>query len=426
MAGDLATQSGGVHPGKPIIWPSGKGSTQAQSVDQAQTSQTAGNVRGSVSTGGPISTSAPGTVTQAQGTTTALPPSQAANIARPLNLSDIKQHLLQLGIPDTDFNVKLASLMLQDGLELSQANLVNILSMLQGTNKSMNMQEAAIMLAMKGFDSPEALQILGKFFSENPQIAAQLVALQQGLKSLDSSLAFSKGLLDSGLVSQLSALLSQFDAATSGLTGKNLNINNLKLLNDVKGLKALLSGVQDKSITAGTAGAQVLQANLEETMSKLNAVMDNLVAQALLSQKGKEDVNFLYQQVPNLSAEPPKDLEIVIKRDGEGKNSEFDHENAQVILSLQTANLGKMVCSIFVKARRVYIVFVFNQKDYGDDAREIIAREYALLQKKLVENNFIVSGYQVKVDPAMCAVKPYLIPMLPKLGEQLKRIDMEA
>jgi len=77
MAGDLATQSGGVHPGKPIIWPSGKGSTQAQSVDQAQTSQTAGNVRGSVSTGGPISTSAPGTVTQAQGTTTALPPSQA-------------------------------------------------------------------------------------------------------------------------------------------------------------------------------------------------------------------------------------------------------------------------------------------------------------------------------------------------------------
>ncbi|OGC39089.1 hypothetical protein A2526_04600 [candidate division WOR-1 bacterium RIFOXYD2_FULL_36_8] len=161
-------------------------------------------------------------------------------------------------------------------------------------------------------------------------------------------------------------------------------------------------------------------------MSKLNAVIENLVAQALLSQKGKEDVNFLYKQVPNLSADPPKDLEIVIKRNGDEKNSTFDYENSQVVLSLQTANLGKMVCSVYVKAKRVYIVFVFNKKEYGDDASEIIAREYSELQKKLVQSDFIVSGYQIKIDPAMCSVKPYLIPMLPKLGAQLKRIDLEA
>ncbi|OGC06734.1 hypothetical protein A2230_01730 [candidate division WOR-1 bacterium RIFOXYA2_FULL_36_21] len=423
MAQDMSTQSGGVHPGKPIIWPSGKSAPQAQTVNQTQIS---GNVKGSVSTGSTTGAAPTTTVSQTTGTTTALPPTQAANIARPLTIADIKQHLLQLQIPDTDFNVKLASLMLKDGLELSQVNFVSILSLLQGTNKSLSMQEAAIMLTMKGIDSPEALQILGKFFAENPQIASQLVALQQGLTNLGSALGISKGLLDTNLVSQLGALLAQFDEAVSGFTGKQFKVNNKNLLNDIKALKALLTEVQGKAENSGSAEAQVLQSSLGQSMSKLNAVIENLVAQALLSQKGKEDVNFLYKQVPNLSADPPKDLEIVIKRNGDEKNSTFDYENSQVVLSLQTANLGKMVCSVYVKAKRVYIVFVFNKKEYGDDASEIIAREYSELQKKLVQSDFIVSGYQIKIDPAMCSVKPYLIPMLPKLGAQLKRIDLEA
>jgi hypothetical protein len=96
------------------------------------------------------------------------------------------------------------------------------------------------------------------------------------------------------------------------------------------------------------------------------------------------------------------------------------------VLSLQTVNLGKMVCSMYVKGKRVYVIFVFNSKDYGDEAREIIAREFANLQKKLAEKDFVVSGYQVKVDPAMCAVRPYLIPLFPGLGAQLKKIDLEA
>jgi hypothetical protein len=61
---------------------------------------------------------------------------------------------MQIQIPDTDFNVKLASMMLKDGMELSRANFVKVLSMLEGTNKSTNTQEAAIMLSMKGIDSP--------------------------------------------------------------------------------------------------------------------------------------------------------------------------------------------------------------------------------------------------------------------------------
>lgn len=423
MAGDLTTSSGGIHPGKPIIWPAGK-EAKNQSINESQTTQTSGNVRTSTPAAG-------ATAAEEIGTTTPSAPAQAprtaASVARALTLADIKQHLNALQVPDTDFNVKLASLMLKDGVEISRSNFIKLLSMLQGTDKSMNLQEASIMLLMKGIDSPEALRILANFFSENPQIASQLLALKEGLSNLSASLGVSKGLLDANLISQIGALLTQFDSIVKDMKGeKQIKGNNLQLLNDVRGLKSLLEGVQAKTSTSDSAEAQVLQANLMSSLSKMNSVMDNLVAQALLSQKGRSEVNYLYQQVPNTSGEPPKNLEIVVKRDQEGPNSTVDYENTQVIMSLETANMGKMVCSVYVKGKRVYLVFVFNEKEHGDDARSLIAKEFSDLQKKLSEKDYVVSGYQVKVDPAMCSVKPYLIPMLARLGEQLKRIDLEA
>lgn len=426
MAGnDLNTSAGGIHPGKPIIWPTGKQSSTSQPITQAQTTQTAGNVRPSA--GANVAGSAQVEAPATSGAATPSVPKAAVSIARALTINDIKQHLTQLQIPDTDFNVKLASLMIKDGLEVSRNNFVSILSMLSGTDKSLNMQESAIMLLMKGIDSPEALQILGKFFSENPQIAAQLIALQEAIGNLGSAFAVSQALLDSNLVSQLGALLSQVDTLLKEMGDKSkASGSNTELLNDLRALKSILQGVEQKAGTSDSAEAQVLQSTITETQSKLNSLTNNLVAQAILSQKGREEVNYLYQQVPNASVKPPKDLEIVVKRDGEGKDSLFDADNSQVILSLQTANLGKMVCSVYIKGKRVYIIFVFNEKQNGDNARELIAKEYNNLQKKLVEKNFVVSGYQVKVDPAMCSVKPYLIPMLPRLGEQLKKIDLEA
>lgn len=426
MAGsDLNTASGGIHPGKPIIWPTGKGAAQSESVSQSQTTQTAGGVKSSASAKS-SSVAAPVEVAQASASAGTKVPQ--AVITRALTMMDIKNHLIKLQIPDSDFNVKLASLMIKDGLEVSRTNVVTILSMLQGTNKSMNMQEAAIMLLMKGIDSPEALQILGKFFEENPKIAAQLTALQEGLANLSQSLQSGGGLLDSSLVSQLGALLAQFDEAVTRMNGKGQGGkgNNIKLMNDVRSLGSLLEGVSEKASKSNSAEAQALKSNLKSNSNKLNSITDNLVAQALLSQKGREEVNFLYQQVPNVGVEPPKNLEIVVKRDGSEKNSSIDYENTQVVMSLETANLGKMVCSVYIKGKRAYIIFVFNEKQYGDEAREIIGREFGNLQKKLVEKNFVVSGYQVKVDPAMCSVKPYLIPMLASLGDQLKKIDLEA
>ena len=88
--------------------------------------------------------------------------------------------------------------------------------------------------------------------------------------------------------------------------------------------------------------------------------------------------------------------------------------------------MGKMIVSMIVKDNKVYVIFVFNQKDYGDQGRSLIAKEFGDLQQKLSNKNFMITGYQVKVDPAMCNIHPYLIPMLPHLDDLLKKIDIEA
>jgi hypothetical protein len=154
--------------------------------------------------------------------------------------------------------------------------------------------------------------------------------------------------------------------------------------------------------------------------------MQNMLAQAILSHTGRSEVNYLYEQVPNAMTDPPKDLEIVVKREGEGKNSQVDPRNTQVVMSMETENMGKMVISMYVKDNKVYVIFVFSEKDYGNQGRGMIAKEFGEFQQKLSDRNFMITGYQVKIDPAMCSIRPYLIPLLPGLENLLKKIDIEA
>ncbi|OGC05124.1 hypothetical protein A2276_04185 [candidate division WOR-1 bacterium RIFOXYA12_FULL_43_27] len=432
--GELNTSAGGIHPGKPIIWPTGKGSSSSSAVDASQATQTAGGVKGSA----PASTTAPSTqagAVEAVGRElkAGTPAKSTPNIARALTMEDIKAHLQSIGVPDTEFNSKLASTMLRDGVELSRANFVKLLSMLQGTEKGMNMQEAAILLLMKGIDSPKALQTLANYFAQNPQMTAQLAALQESMGNLTSAMGAAKGMLDPSLVSQLGALFAQFDDMLQNLASKyqfsgNNKITAKTMMDDLRGMKALLEGVQGKMQQqhSESAGAQALSSTLAETLAKADAAIANLAAQGILSQKGRSEVNYLYEQIPNQGANADKNIEIVVQRDGKGKKSKIDYENTQIVMSMHTTNLGKMVCSVIVKGKRVYVIFIFNEKEYGDEARQLISQEFAELQKKMTEKNFVVSGYQVKVDPAMCSVKPYLIPLVPNLEQQLRKIDLET
>jgi hypothetical protein len=319
--------------------------------------------------------------------------------------------------------------MLRNGVELSRANFVKIMTMLQGTNKSQAMQEAAVLLLMKGIDSPQAAKVLGQYFSENPGLVQQFVALQEGLGNLTSALGAGKALLDANLISQLNALLAQFDDNFRNLSEKIAGksaISQEAMINDVRALKALLKGVKDKAPAKESAEAKALSQSLMESSGKLDNVLQNLLAQAILSQSGRSEVNYVYHQIPNAMTNPPKDFEIVVKRDGEGKEASIDPRNTQVVMSMQTENLGKMVISMYIKDNKVYIIFVFSEKDYGEEGRSLIAKDFGDFQQKLSDKNYLITGYQVKIDPAMCNIHPYLIPMLPGLENILKRIDIEA
>ncbi|MDD4179690.1 MAG: hypothetical protein PHH14_06575, partial [Candidatus Margulisbacteria bacterium] len=415
-----------VHPGKPIIWPTGKAASSP--VTNAQEAQTAGGVRGVPPRAAPTK---PSEVAPTQTTSTTAQPAaarQAVSVARPLTIEDIRAHLLSLQIEPNDANTKMASLMLRNGVEISRANFVKMTTMLQGTDKSQPMQEAALLLLMKGIDSPEAVKVLGQYLSQNPTMASQLAALQQGIGNLTSAMAMGKALMDPALLSQLTALLSQFDETFQTISGDSSSkvFNQLNTLNDVRALKALLQGLQQKAPASGGAEAQALSAALLEFQGKLEGMMQNLVAQAILSQSGRSEVNYHYQQIPNAMTDPPKNFEIVITRDGEGKQATVDPHNTQIVMSMETENMGKMVVSMIVKDNKIYVIFVFNEKDYGDQGRSMIAKEYGEFQQKLADKNFLITGYQVKVDPAMCNIKPYLIPMLPRLDDILKKIDIEA
>jgi hypothetical protein len=375
----------------------------------------------------------PGEVTapgQTASTTPAAPTPSAPSVARPLTVEDIRSHLLSLQVEPNDLNTKLASLMLRNGLEVSRGNLVKILTMLQGTDKSSAMQEASVLLLMKGLDSPQAVKILGQFFSENPAQAAQMMALHNGLGNLTSALGMGKALLDPALIAQLTALLASFDSTLESMTSKFANkgtaFNRGQAVNDMRALKALLQGLQTKAPASDSKEAQALSSALMEFQGKLDGLMQNMVAQAILSQSGRSEVNYHYQQIPNTMTTPTKDFEIVIKREGEGKEARIDPRNTQVVMSMQTENMGKMVVSMIVKDNKVYVIFVFNEKEYGNQGRSLIAKDFGEFQQKLADKNFLITGYQVKIDPAMANIKPYLIPMLPRLEDLLKRIDLEA
>ncbi len=423
MVGEFAAEGGGVHPGKPIIWPTGKGSSSP--VNSAQQTQTAGNVNPGIA-GGKVAPTKPGQVaptTPTQPGAPAAPAQPAPNVARPLTVADIRAHLVNIQVPPNDANTKLASLMLKNGVELSRANFVKLANMLQSSNKSQTTQEAAVLLLMKGIDSAQAVKVLGQYFSDNPKMASQLMALQASLGNLISALGMGKGMLDANLVAQLGALLSQVDETFKNISessGKGKTVSQQNLFNDVRALKALIQGLQ------GKATSEQVAASMAEFQGKLDAVMQNLLAQGLLSQQGRAEVNYHYQQIPNAMTNPPKDFEIVVKRDNASEKSVIDPDNTQVIMSMETESMGKIVVTMIVKDKKVYVIFIFDDKNYGNQGRRMIAKEFSSLQQKLGDKSYLLTGYQVKVDPAMCNIRPYLIPLLPRLEELLKRIDIEA
>ncbi len=423
MAEDISTAAGGIHPGKPVIWPTGKKTT-------IEETQTTGNVKGSVST-----TRASGTSTVSQSATVSASQGAAATaqqtVVRQLTLQDISAHLAQLGIAETEFNIKLAQLMLKYGVELSRGNFIRLFTMLEGTNKSLNIQEAALTLLMKGIDSPAALKILSDYFSKNPELAQQILQLQEGIANLQGALGLGRALLNPTLVAQIGALLSQFDDLIKDLPhsyefGENGTIGREELVNNLRALKSLLEGVQGEVGNREGVEKEILESHLQDSINRLQGALENLVAQAILSKaSGRQEVNYQYYQIPNTMVNPPKNMEIIVRRDQGRENATINPNDTQIILSMDTQNMGKISIVMRVKGEDgggKKVGFLFNTQN--EEARNLIIRESGNLKGKLLDKNFATEGFQVKVNPTMCTIKPYLIPLIGL--EDLLKINIEA
>jgi len=416
----LNTAAGGMHPGRPVIWPTGK--SQQTPVSQTQTTETAGGIR-NVSTS--KSSSQASEVSQASSSTAAQAADAAqASVARAITVEDVRAHLLNLQIPDSDLNVSLAQQMLQYGVELSRGNFAKLFSMMQGTDMGPNIQQAALALLMKGIDSPEALKILSNNFSGNPQLATQILSMQESLGNLMNSFQLQGS--DPGLAQALSALLAQFDELLRKLPdnykfSKNSSVSRESLTNDVRAMKSLLEGVENKPNMKQGAAGEVVGSNLRESINKLDGMLQNLVSQAIMSKESERgQVNYQYYQVPNSLANPPQNMEIIVKRDGLGKNSAINPNNTQIIMSMETKNMGKLTFIIRVKDKKVG--FLVNSQN--EETRNLIIRESGDIKSKLMDRNYITEGFHVAVNPTMCNIRPYLIPLIGI--EDLLRINVEA
>ncbi len=435
MGNELTTGTGGLHPGKPVIWPTGKQTSQQSTpVTQQSSAETAGGVRGgqtpAASPDQAASASQAAAPTKAAAEAGAPKTAQQAaarpEVARQLTTADIKSHLSNMQINATDTNVRLGTLMLRHGVELTHDNFTKISGMLEGTNQSLPMQEAALVLFGKGVENPSALHTLGEQFANNPQLASQLKALKEGVANFQTALGIGKSLLSPTIVSQLSALMSQLSEFMDMIprnykfTGKG-SISREALLSDMRALKSLLQGVQSQQKPSTAPEAQVLASTLANLEQQVNDVFQNLTTQVLISQKSERpEINYSYYQVPNSMAAPGKSAEIMIRRDGKGKDSLIDPNNTQVIMYMELENLGKIAVLLNVNNKKVYCVF----NTQNEQAKAAMVKGEEDLRRKLAAKNFDMNKFQVNVNPAMCAIKPYLLPMV-RL-EDLLRIDIQA
>lgn len=425
---DLQTAAGGIHPGKPVIWPQTKSQQSTQTEGQTQAQNKAQQVSQTTST--PQTTQVTSTTT-ATSTATAST-TTVSQAVRELTVNDIISHLTSINMPATEANIKLASLMLRFGVELSRENFIKALAMTEGTSKSSSILEAAMVLLTKGItDSTEAVKMLANQLSESPNITGQISSLNTTLSQLTSAIQLNQAALPPALLSQITSLIGQFAAILNDLPKKykfgtdgNPTISREDLINDIRALNSLLDGIQSKALSAQAAATpenEAARSAIIAATKKLGDLLENLVSQALLSQKslknymGQQD-DYLYYQVPNTMFTPPSSVEIIVKQDPSRKN-EIDLNDTHIAIGLETEALGKMVVSIIVKDKNVKMLFNTEL----EETKKLCDSQSINLKKKLTEKGYKVEECHARVNKTMCSIKPFLIPLLGL--ERLFRID---
>lgn len=412
MGEEMSTSAGSLHPGRPVIWPTGKPVATSASPQAAAGTQAPAKAA-------PLT---PQEIAQAQAAAKAL---ERGEVARQFTQADLRELLLAQNIADSELNEKLATAMLRYGVEVSRSNFAKLAAMV-GTDPSQTTQEAAILLLMKGIDSPAAAKTLSKFLSENPQLAAQLLSLKGNISDLIAALSMGKGILNEQMLAQLVAVLAQFSEEMDNVPGKYKfsgkgSMGRAELSSNLRALKAILDGLPGKENLPDSAEGQIMESNINATSNRLEQMIQSVISQAMLSkQSAKSDMNYSYYQIPNALVKPPTTVDLIIKRSGKEGGKKIDPQDTQIIMSLETLNLGRIAVKMVIKGKNVE--FLFNTQN--DEVKSLVAGNSKDLASSVTGKDFTVPKIQVNVNPSMCAIKPFLIPFLGI--EDLMKIDVSA
>ncbi|HCY35870.1 MAG: hypothetical protein DKM50_04490 [Candidatus Margulisiibacteriota bacterium] len=423
-----AGSGGGIHPGAPVIWPSSK---QVQQVQQTQQTQQAGQAVTVPAQAAKETSVTQQIAQQAQQAQQFGKPT----IARSLSKTDISAQLVQLGLPVTNDNIQLANKMLLHGLELSSENFNSLFNILKNTGGQSSTQQAALVALSKGLQNEQGvIKPLESFLANNPQLAKQLLSLNNAMESFKSSILGGRNLLSPQLLTQLTQILTAMDDKYKKLLNGESGIENFMekflrggSLEEMRALKSLLFGV-----------AKQLMNNPNEALSRdskqlakafiglgksLDEVMQNITAQAILSKPAsRQDAalpdKYAYWQIPNTMGQMPGTLEILIKRDEGNKNAKINPNRTRIILKVESEELGEITIMVDIEDKSIW--YVFNNEN--DKVREFIMANAVILRDRMNQLNWNVKGVQSirrTVD-----LKKYLIPTINI--DTLKRISTEA
>jgi hypothetical protein len=421
-----------VHPGKPIIWPTGKSSSSSSQPISSEQVAEAGGSRASVSTAktGAAQAAQQAGATQAAATTTPAATRPAAQISRPQTLQDISALLLSNNIPDTPANRNLAMQMLNRGFELSRANIISVLSNLEGTNKSQGAIDSALVMLAKEIDSQPGMKLISQQMQNSPQLTGQLNALGQ---EMATTIGVMKALTLSGVAGKLAEIFSQFEKEINSLTDRykftgDGSLSREELTASLRAVKALCEGAEEQMQSAQTGkadqtGQDALRASLKNIISQANAALENITSQAILSKPTERpENNYVVYHVPN-PAVTGEDVVIQVRRDGSGPKAEIDAKKTQINLSMGTKNLGKLYVSMSVREvnEKKNVTAIFNTET--EEAKEAIAQNSGDFLKSMAEKECIVTSFHAVKNPKVAVVDFYL----PKVGlDDLMKIDVQA
>ncbi|OGI12344.1 MAG: hypothetical protein A2Y40_03480 [Candidatus Margulisbacteria bacterium GWF2_35_9] len=502
-----AGSGGGIHPGAPIIWPTIKPTTTEttetteSSKQQTQSKQSQQSASSSAASSAASKTS---TSSASQALSNVAAGASSATIARNLSTQDISAQLMSINLADTPENLDLASKMLEHGLELSSDNFNQLFGALKNQGSNQTLQSAAFAALVKGMaTNPSAVKALESFFSGNNNMSSQLQQLQESMASTSQMLNGSQASLNSGIVSSLTALLTEFDQSIKKMQDKTSLVGNAVLskeelaviqktistgrvpneqeqailknmmarngalsnedksmlqgilskegglsqdelmalqslnekasnglnlskgmLQDLNALKSFIRGIMHQiQNTQDPVEKERLLGVLKNLESKIDQVMNNLSGQAILSAMSKRSDNslpdkYFYWMIPNPFTDEAKNIEILIKRDINKKGAPVNPERTQLILKIETEELGEIAVIVEITGKDIW--YLFNTD--SDDSRKYIAANSAMLREQMSVLDYKVQGFNTQIKKI--EINKILSPTVDL--DRMKRVSAEA